>query len=72
MATKRDEQIAWKKLRKAFPARYCTLELTYSRHTHSDPTVLYHAYTESSHLSAEFPTPMEAVDDLIKKVGGAQ
>jgi hypothetical protein len=71
MATKKEEQIAWKKLCKAFPARYCTLELTYSRHTHSEPTVVYTAYVESGHLSGSYQTPIEAVNELIMKIGGS-
>lgn len=70
MATKRDEQIAWKKLGKAFPGKFRSLELEYAAHSDSEETVLYQAYVESSHLSAKFPTPMEAVNELIKKFGG--
>uniref|UniRef100_A0A6M3JWP8 Uncharacterized protein n=1 Tax=viral metagenome TaxID=1070528 RepID=A0A6M3JWP8_9ZZZZ len=69
MASKRDEQKAWKKLRENTEG-YSTLDLEIrSNSALSEPVeTVYRAYNEHLDpiLSQFFPTPMEAVDDLLK------
>ena len=79
MATKREEQAAWKKLKETFPDRHCTLDLSLIRYSSAVPetadTIEYHAYVGSpgkTFLSDSSPTPMEAVNDLIKKMEDSQ
>jgi len=69
MASKRDEQKAWKKLRENTEG-YSTLDMEIRSNdvlSESAETV-YRAYNEYRipSLSKFFPTPMEAVDDLLK------
>jgi hypothetical protein len=71
MATKREEQIAWKKLKAAFPKKYCSFDLEMVQHcTDTADTVRYRAYVDTevgNFLGKYSPSPMEAVDDLIQK-----
>ena len=72
MATKRDEQIAWKRLKKEFPNDYTTLELEYKQYGNKKEQVMYHAYVDlgtKNYLGDEFNTPKEAIDYLLRKVG---
>ena len=69
MASKRDEQKAWKKLRENTEG-YSTLDMEIRSNdvlSESAETV-YRAYNEhlDPALSQFFPTPMEAVDGLLK------
>ena len=70
MTTKRDEQRAWAKLKKAFPSNYCVLQHEFDRYSSGTEKISYHAYVQAPDgiLSERFSTPMEAVDSIIQKV----
>ena len=78
MATKEDELAAWEKLRKSFPGVYCNLELNYIQYQCSGQiTINYLAYvrlldSDNGVISNHLTDPMEAVNDLIKKVEDSQ
>ena len=72
MASKRDELRAFSKLCKAFPKRYCSLDLDMIRYS-SDGEVrmTYAAYIDSesgtnNYLSKTYKTPIEAVNEILK------
>lgn len=73
--TKKDEELAFKTLEKRFPVGvYFSIDKKIHRFSHGGKEVEYHAYTEKGSaggtISGYFPTPMEAVNDLIFKVFG--
>jgi hypothetical protein len=79
MATKREELIAWKKLKRTFSGRHCTLGFDFIQYSSEiskiDDIIEYQAYVggpKKGVISDSFTTPMEAVDDLIKKVEDSQ
>lgn len=74
MASKYEEDKAFKKLRSAFPNMYCTLDLEMKQYsTDTTPDKKYHAYAAPSYSSAylgkECKDPMEAVDDVLSHFG---
>jgi hypothetical protein len=70
MATKKEELTAFNKLKKAFPDTYLTLELTFTQYsTGTKDNIKYHAYVETGNSSDEYSNPLEAVNELINKLG---
>ena len=68
MASKREEILAFSKLKKTFSQKYCTLELTMTQYsTGTKDTIKYHAYVEDRVLGDMFITPMDAVNNVINK-----
>ena len=70
MATKKEEMKAWKKLKEEYPNTYITLSLEYKQYDDKGEQVKYRAYIGSGKicLSSYCNTPMEAVDNVLKKI----
>jgi hypothetical protein len=72
------EGVAWEKLKKAFPGKYCTLKKEWTFWREGKERLEYSAYIDPStddetlkgKWGDDFPSPIEAVDDLIKKMEG--
>lgn len=72
MASKLDEQRAWKRLKKEFPNDYISFELEYKQYKNEEFQIKYYAYVDlgvKAYLGKPFDTPKEAVDNLLKMVG---
>jgi len=68
MASKREEMKAFKKLCKSTRG-YSTLDFEMRRDGLLEIETRYRAYNGDTGLSEYFPTPMEAVDALLKGEG---
>lgn len=69
MASKKDEAKAFKKLKETYSGAV-KLSCNMWRFSRENVSITYQAYTDtpSSIVSDSFQDPMDAVDDLIKKV----
>jgi hypothetical protein len=72
MATKREELAAWRKLKKTYPNTYATINLDYEIYSDGEDLITYRAYVGEDFNCWGGPSdsPMEAVDNLIKRIGG--
>jgi len=61
-------EVAWEKLKAAFPKGHIALEYEMVRYQDNDEKKVYSAYADND-WGSEKPTPMEAVDDLIQTSG---
>jgi hypothetical protein len=71
MATKREEEVAWRKLQKRFPNKYIDLTHERTKYGCGAEKNIYKAYVDievNTFLSDSFFTPYEAVNDVITKI----